>query len=638
MIKKITLAFVLCFASFQLATAQTYFSDDFSSGNLNSWTLIDSDGDTNNWNVVNLEPIQAEHATSASWTSTTGPLTPDNWMISPAVDLTSASGNVFLQWKAYGQDQSWANENYTVYVATASDIATLSASTTTFNEIVGPTGGVYVNRNLDVTSFVGQTIYVAFRHHNVTDQFRLNIDDIVVRTVSDNDAELVSTDLPRYGLVNSDHFLNLVVNNIGGNAITSLDVTWTDGSTTNAATISTNIPGGGTATITHPDALNYATVVGNTIDITITGVNGGADSNPANNSISVMFNTMSQSGTKAVFIEEATGAWCGWCPRGTVGLNYMANTYPNTAATVAVHSGDPMEIAGYTPQIAALVGNSYPSALIDRKVLTDPGQTTLQTGYNELITEVVPVDVAAGATQAGNILTINAQATFYTNFSNANFRLAVAISEDGVTGTGDGTNAVTYDYDQVNYYSGGGSGPMGGYENLGDPVPATQMVYDHVARTILGGFDGAPNSVPAVISAGNVVSHTFNYTIPASSDVNNLHITVILIDATDGSIVNAKQSSVAQALSVEKVSGISSIKLFPNPATDKLNVVFQAGNGDYNISVTDMLGRTVINNSYQGLFGAQTIEMPVSQLNAGHYILNINDGNSSYSSKFVISK
>ncbi|WP_340155279.1 hypothetical protein [uncultured Winogradskyella sp.] len=47
--------------------AQTYFSDDFSSGDLTSWTLTDSDGDTFNWNIANLEAVQAEHATSASW-------------------------------------------------------------------------------------------------------------------------------------------------------------------------------------------------------------------------------------------------------------------------------------------------------------------------------------------------------------------------------------------------------------------------------------------------------------------------------------------------------------------------------------------------------------------------------------------
>ena len=642
MIKKITLAFVLCFAFLQFALAQTYFSDDFSSGNLDNWTLTDSDGDNNNWYVANLEAVQAEHATSASWNPTTGTppgaLNPDNWMVSPAIDLSGASGNVFLEWKAYGQDQDWANENYTVYVATASDIATLGASTTNFNEVIGASNG-YQSRNLEVTSFIGQTIYVAFRHHNVSDQFRLNIDDVEVKKFNDDDAALTSINLPRYGLVNTNYPFEITVTNEGGNMLTSLDVEWTDGSTTNSATITTNIAGGATATVSHPDMVNYSSSVAVDISATITGINGGADTNMTNNSQTVQFNTMTQAGTKAVFIEEATGTWCGWCPRGSVGLDYMTSTYPNNVVGVAVHNADPMSVTAYDNGITALTGGGWPNATVDRKINgVDPGQTSLLGAYNIQVTEVVPVDLSSGATQSGNTLTISANANFYTAFSSASFRLGVIITEDGVTGTGDGTNTNQLDYDQVNYYAGGGEGAMGGYEGYGNPVPATQMVYNHVGRALLGGFNGQAGSVPNVINGGDIVSYDFTYNIPLTSDVNNMHIIVVLIDAVDGSIVSAKQSTVTQALSVEEVSGISTIKLYPNPTTDKLNIAFQAGNGDYNITVTDMLGRTVINKSYEGLFGNQTIELPVSQLNAGHYIMNINDGNASYSSKFVVSK
>ncbi|WP_299099112.1 choice-of-anchor J domain-containing protein [uncultured Winogradskyella sp.] len=631
MIKKITLVFLLCFSANQLTTAQTYFSDDFSSGDLSLWTLTDSDGDGDNWSIANLEAVQAEHATSASWNSTAGILTPDNWMVSSAIDLTTATGNVFLQWKAYAQDQSWANENYSVYVSTASDIASLSNSSTSFNEVIGATGA-YVDRNIDVTSFVGQTIYVAFRHHNVSDQFRINIDDVVVRSVNDDDAELTSINLPRYGLVSTDYPFEITVNNTGGNTISSLDLSWTDGSVTNSATISTNIAGGATATITHPDIVNYSTTVEKTISATITSVNGGVDSNPSNNMQTVFFNTMTQSGTKAVLIEESTGTWCGWCPRGTVGLDYMTSTYPNSVVGIAVHNGDPMTVSEYDTALVNVIGTGWPNAGADRKLVgIDPGQASLQAGYNTQIAEVVPVDITIGAIQTGSNLSITANANFYTSFGAANYRLGVIITEDNVTGTASG-------YNQTNYYSGGGSGAMGGYENLPESVPAAQMVYNHVGRALLGGFDGQPNSVPTVINGGDIASYTFSYTIPSTSSEADLHIVAVLIDSNDGSIVSAKQSTVAQALSIEEVSGIDSIKLYPNPASDKINIAFSDGNGNYNVTITDMLGRTVIKNNYEGLYGNQNIELPVSQLDAGHYIMNINNGSASYSAKFIINK
>ena len=69
--------------------------------------------------------------------------------------------------------------------------------------------------------------------------------------------------------------------------------------------------------------------------------------------------------------------------------------------------------------------------------------------------------------------------------------IAVVV-EDGVRGTGSG-------YNQVNAYSGGANGPMGNYHNLPNPVPAAQMVYDHVARAILGNWVGTEASLPTSV-------------------------------------------------------------------------------------------------------------------------------------------
>src|SRR5690606_33200053 len=35
-------------------------------------------------------------------------------------------------------------------------------------------------KTIDITSFAGQTIYVGFRHHNVSDEFAIAIDDVMV--------------------------------------------------------------------------------------------------------------------------------------------------------------------------------------------------------------------------------------------------------------------------------------------------------------------------------------------------------------------------------------------------------------------------------------------------------------------------
>lgn len=166
-----------------------YFQDDFNDGDISDWTLVDGDGDTFDWNAVELPNAASDTVKavrSSSYLNQVGPLTPDNYMISSAVDLSAEDGSttLTLSWDVAGVDPSWSEEMYSVYVATAADTASLLASSVTFTEVVtdnGP-GGIdnLYTKTLDVTSFVGQTIYVAFRHHNSTNQFAMVIDNVSV--------------------------------------------------------------------------------------------------------------------------------------------------------------------------------------------------------------------------------------------------------------------------------------------------------------------------------------------------------------------------------------------------------------------------------------------------------------------------
>ncbi len=166
---------------FSSINAQVFFSEDFTS--LNEWTLFDNDGDGNDWELIDFGGNQGSVAYSKSYDNDLGVLTPDNWMISSAIDLSSSS-NPNLFWKVMAQDQSWADEYYSVYVSTSSDVNDLQSSSVSFSETVGTSSG-YMTRVLDLSSFAGESsVYVAFRHHNCTDMFYLNIDDVEVSDVS----------------------------------------------------------------------------------------------------------------------------------------------------------------------------------------------------------------------------------------------------------------------------------------------------------------------------------------------------------------------------------------------------------------------------------------------------------------------
>lgn len=188
--KKITLLFVALLGAVSMnAQSTTYFQDDFNDLDISDWTLYDEDGDGTNWYVVQIQdqngnPVATPLLRSASWNQV--PLTPDNYAVTPAIDLTAETGSntITLSWDVAAADADFADENYTVYVANGNQVADFLASSTSYNELVsdnGP-GGLnnFYTKTLDITSFAGQTIYVAFRHHNVSDEFTIEIDNVSV--------------------------------------------------------------------------------------------------------------------------------------------------------------------------------------------------------------------------------------------------------------------------------------------------------------------------------------------------------------------------------------------------------------------------------------------------------------------------
>ncbi len=171
--------------------AQTVvWSDNFDDEDITNWTLVDADEDTFNWSAVQIvdedgEPVGTPVMRSASWvndgTEAGQPLSPDNWAITPAVDLSSFSmgTDITLNWMVKASDASFDAENYTVYVGSSSDYEDLLTSEVTFTEVLSGVN-VLTARSLDVSSFAGQTIYIGFRHHNVTNEFTMEIDDVSV--------------------------------------------------------------------------------------------------------------------------------------------------------------------------------------------------------------------------------------------------------------------------------------------------------------------------------------------------------------------------------------------------------------------------------------------------------------------------
>ena len=236
---------------------------------------------------------------------------------------------------------------------------------------------------------------------------------------------------------------------------------------------------------------------------------------------------------KVVLVEEGTGTWCQYCPRGDVYSKALHEAYPDNALFVAVHNGDDMANQEYTDAMGL---SGYPSGNIDRVSESSLEPTMVNSDMAPFLSSTPPVGVAVTTSfnDATRELDISVSGDFTQDLS-GDYRFAAIVVEDGVTGP-------SPSYDQSNAYSGGTYGPMGGYENLPSPVPASLMVYDHVGRYLAGGYDGQTGSLPASITNGETHSYDFSYTVP--SDYNEAYIYVIglVINGQTGEVVNAGKS------------------------------------------------------------------------------------------------
>lgn len=405
------------------------------------------------------------------------------------------------------------------------------------------------------------------------------------------------------------------VRNMGSSDITSFDIEYSyDGNVIQESV--------GPVTIASLDTYDHtfstpAVVAAgsNNLTVTISNVNGnGQDDDNTDDAKTITVDPIIPAQGKMVIGEEATGTWCSWCPRGAVYMDLFESKYVNFWEGIAVHNNDPMTVTEYDAGMGALI-SGYPSSVVDRGPEVDPSGMEAQF-LQRLQTPPVAFISNNSTWNAGTReLSVTVSAEFQSS-ANSNFKLACVLTEDGVTGTTSG-------YNQANSYAGGSNGVMGGYELLPNPVPAAQMVYDHVARAIQPSFDGDNTVFPATVNAGETHSATYTFTLPAEWDENNIHIIGMLIEP-GGRIDNAAVSTISSNSSLSELAISDQIRIYPNPATDFAMIDLNLDkDAKVMVNVIDMTGKVVGSQNY-GIVNSST-ELPIntSLLNAGVYTIEV---------------
>lgn len=443
---------------------------------------------------------------------------------------------------------------------------------------------------------------------------------------------------PIGGLAGQMVDLGATVRNLGTNDITSFDIEYTYNG------MPAVVESVGPITLASLATYNYAFVMPVTLaagslplTVTISNVNGaGADANPTDDAKSITVNPVVPATGKIVLGEEATGTWCGWCPRGAVYMDFMEETYPSFWAGAAVHNNDPMTDTTYDTGLNPLIGGSYPNLVVDRGPANDPSAVEQSFLQQIVIAPTAYLTNGASYNASTRELTVSVTADFQMP-ATGDWRIGVILTEDSVTG-GAG-------YAQSNSYAGGGAGVMGGYELLPSPVPASQMVYDHVARAIIPGFDGMANSLPTSMVPGAGYSNCFTFTLPAEWDESKIHVLSFLKNATGG-VDNAAKETIASAVANGTtnctvgidvdLSGDKNFKLFPNPTNGVTFInITNTENTNINVMVMDINGRIVSQRDYD-INGSVQLPIVTNDLDKGIYIVRLTVGASVQQQKLIV--
>lgn len=234
-------------------------------------------------------------------------------------------------------------------------------------------------------------------------------------------------------------------------------------------------------------------------------------------------------------IEEFTGTWCGYCPRGIVTMEYIRDHYKDgTLIPVAVHSSDAMQSESYIAVDYRFNGSGYPNSIINRNTAYSSNDGSLYPyPASTIISQMqlarqtrVPVEASLTCSFTDNTkkaVAFEGYTRFFFDVTNPDFAISFGITEDNVG-----------PYAQTNGYA----GQKGSCEGWDDQGSSVRTIFNDVARK-LDTIDGIEGLIPANVSAGAENPYTYTMTLPSNVKADNLNGIVYITHKPTGVIINA---------------------------------------------------------------------------------------------------
>lgn len=396
-----------------------------------------------------------------------------------------------------------------------------------------------------------------------------------------NDAA-VATDPETTTLVNTDQQYPFYVTNNSAKPITQITYHFTiDGEQQPEKTLDLSSPIESMKTVSLPLTKKFEDEGVHTIELTLSKVNGNENVNESSSATYSVI-ALEKSADRVSVVEEQTGTWCGWCPRGHVALDLLNKQLGDKVVTLAGHftnsesQVDPMNILGdnITSQAEAfadygwvainlsslLGGGGFPGAMFDRLIAADPyvginttkskngtyefGATALVKAIQEQIPSEADFSMTASwADDKNTDIKVDLTTTFnYDRFGSFPYGVAFVLSENGMTGKG-------ATWKQLNYYS--KLAGVNGASDFNNPDMAAwfkggsyvSTTYDNV---VVQAWNPIGNAAIVDKSQTDIIKGEaipFSATLKVNSDLiqnyDNLTLSALLVNLKSYAVVNA---------------------------------------------------------------------------------------------------
>lgn len=313
------------------------------------------------------------------------------------------------------------------------------------------------------------------------------------------------------------------------------------------------------------------------LQMTIDKVNGEDNNyNPSSSSYTVV--VMPFVPVNRPLMEEYTGLWCGYCPRGFTAMEVMNQKHPDDFVCISYHINDDLQTQTESQCGAASEGLSLPIAAMNRALLMDPyyglagGNMGIEKTWEELRSQDVDGEIWAEAQLvegSDHIVEVNMHVRFVRDINDANYKMIYCPVGDSLTDVR---------FRQTNYFdstSGLTGTPLEVWYGAGSYVKNLKYNDVAIATPNTNGLDG---SIPSTIKVGEIYDYSVQFDLHecmsnygnkdnfidlaklAGND--NIRFVVAILDADTSTIVNSNKTkyithghdSVAEIIDAEPVA------------------------------------------------------------------------------------